>query len=145
MRALIQRVTSASVTVDEEVTGSIGAGLCVFVGVTHSDNPGTAGRLAKRIWGLRIFADPNGLTNLSAADLGAEILVVSQFTLYADTTRGRRPSFAQAAPPEVAESLIDALTVALRSGGARVATGRFRAAMQVELVNDGPFTVTLET
>jgi D-tyrosyl-tRNA(Tyr) deacylase len=124
--------------------GTIGAGLCVFVGVTHTDNVTHAERLARRLWGLRIFADEQGLVNRSAEDLGLEVLVVSQFTLYADTSRGRRPSFVQAAPPEVAEPLLDAVASALRLLGAEVATGRFRAQMQVQLVNDGPFTVLLD-
>jgi D-tyrosyl-tRNA(Tyr) deacylase len=138
-------VTAASVAVDDEVVGAIGAGLCVFVGVTHSDSPSEADRLARRLWGLRIFADERGLTNRSAEDLSLEILVVSQFTLYADTSRGRRPSFVDAAPPEQAESLVDAIVDALRALGAKVATGRFRASMRVTLVNDGPFTVLVET
>ncbi len=145
MRALVQRVASASVTVGDEVVAAIGPGLCVFVGVTHHDDATAATRLARRLWGLRIFGDEAGLANRSVEDLGGAVLVVSQFTLYADTSRGRRPSFGQAAPPERAEPLIDDLVVALRGLGAEVATGRFRAAMRVELVNDGPFTVLLET
>ena len=144
MRALVQRVTSASVSVGEDVTGSIGAGLCAFVGVTHADGVEVAGRLADRIWHLRIFQDENGRTNRSAADLDLPVLVVSQFTLYADTSRGRRPSFLEAAPPEQAERLVDAVVDALRRLGAEVATGRFRAAMRVRLENDGPFTILLE-
>ncbi len=145
MRALVQRVTSASVHVGDETVGAIGPGLCAFVGVTHSDVVADAERLAGRLWHVRLFEDANGLTNLSASDLGREILVVSQFTLYADTAKGRRPSFAGAAPPEHAEPLVDALAEALETLGARVASGRFRASMRVELVNDGPFTVLLET
>jgi D-tyrosyl-tRNA(Tyr) deacylase len=144
MRALLQRVASASVRVGGDVVGAIGPGLCVFVGVTHGDAPSTAERLAARTWSLRIFADDAGLTNLAAADLGLEVLVVSQFTLYADTSRGRRPSFTSAAPPDQAEALVETFAEALRSAGAKVAGGRFGAAMQVELVNDGPFTVMLE-
>jgi D-aminoacyl-tRNA deacylase len=144
MRALVQRVTSASVSVGGEVTGSIGAGLCAFVGVTHSDDAEVAARLADRLWRLRIFQDETGLTNRSAADLSLDVLVVSQFTLYADTSRGRRPSFLQAAPPEQAEHLVDTVVDALRQLGAHVATGRFGAAMQVRLENDGPFTIMLE-
>jgi D-tyrosyl-tRNA(Tyr) deacylase len=144
VRALVQRVTSATVRVGPEVVGSIGAGLCVFVGVTHSDNLSSAARLASRLWTLRIFADDGGQTNLSAETLGLEVLVVSQFTLYADTSRGRRPSFVEAAPPEQAEPLVEAVAGALRSLGAKTATGRFRADMAVELVNDGPFTIFLE-
>jgi D-aminoacyl-tRNA deacylase len=145
MRALVQRVTSASVSVAEELTGSIGLGLCVFVGVTHSDDNEVAGRLAERIWRLRIFQDEDGRTNHSAADLDLPVLVVSQFTLYADATRGRRPSFLEAAPPEQAERLVDGVVDALRRLGAEVSTGRFRAAMRVRLENDGPFTIMLET
>ncbi len=145
MRALVQRVASASVTVGGERVGAIGPGLCVLVGVTHSDTGADAERLARRLWGLRIFEDDHGLTNLSAGDLGLEVLVVSQFTLYADTSKGRRPSFVQAAPPEQAEPLVGAVADGLRALGAKVATGRFRAAMKIELTNDGPFTVLLET
>jgi D-tyrosyl-tRNA(Tyr) deacylase len=145
MRALIQRVSTASVSVDGEAVGAIGPGLCAFVGVTHSDDISHADKLARRIWGLRIFEDDAGLVNQSAQDLGLEVLVVSQFTLYADTSRGRRPSFIQAAGPEQAEPLVDAVTAGLGQLGARVATGRFGADMQVSLVNDGPFTILLET
>jgi D-aminoacyl-tRNA deacylase len=141
----VQRVASASVTVGEEVVGSIGPGLCAFVGVTHTDDDAAAARLARRLWQLRIFPDDEGLTNRSAEDLSLEVLVVSQFTLYADTSRGRRPSFVQAAPPERAEPLVEEVAGALRGLGASVATGRFRAAMRVTLVNDGPFTILLET
>lgn len=145
MRALLQRVTSASVRVGDETVGAIGPGLCVFVGVTHSDQAADAERLAQRLWNLRVFEDTDGLVDLSASDLGRELLVVSQFTLYAQTAKGRRPSFVHAAPPARAEPLVDALTVALRGLGATVATGRFRASMRVALVNDGPFTLLLET
>ena len=144
MRALLQRVTGASVTVGDEVVGAIGPGLCAFVGVTHRDDVAVAERLARRLWGLRIFPDDAGLTNRSAEDLGLDVLVVSQFTLYADTSRGRRPSFVAAAPPEQAEHLVQSLVAALQALGAKVATGRFRASMQVQLVNDGPFTIWLE-
>jgi D-tyrosyl-tRNA(Tyr) deacylase len=144
VRALVQRVSSASVVVGDEVVGSIGPGLCAFVGVTHTDDPSAARRLAQRIWTLRIFPDSDGLVNLSAADLQLDVLVVSQFTLYADTSKGRRPSFVQAAPPEQAEALVAQVAEELRAGGAKVATGRFRASMRVELVNEGPFTVMLE-
>jgi D-tyrosyl-tRNA(Tyr) deacylase len=133
------------VTVTDEIVGAIGTGLCVFVGVTHTDDVTHAERLARRLWGLRIFEDEHGLVNRSAEDLGLEVLVISQFTLYADTSRGRRPSFVEAAPPGVAEALIDAVSGALRRRGARVATGRFGASMKVQLVNDGPFTVILES
>ena len=144
MRALVQRVTEARVTVDREVVGSIGPGLVALVGVTHDDASGDAERLADKIWNLRVFDDDGGVMNLSAADLGREVLVVSQFTLYGDTRKGRRPSYVAAAPPETAEPLVDAVVAALEERGARVATGRFRAEMQVHLVNDGPVTLTIE-
>lgn len=144
MRALVQRVTSAAVRVGDETVGAIGPGLCVLVGVTHADAVADAQRMAARIWNLRIFEDADGLTNLSSAERGGEVLVVSQFTLYADTGRGRRPSFVRAAPPEHAEPIVDAVTAELRALGATAATGRFGASMRVELVNDGPFTVLLE-
>jgi D-aminoacyl-tRNA deacylase len=139
VRALVQRVTSASVTVDGEVIGEIGAGLCVFVGVTHSDDEAVAVKLAAKVANLRVFAD-----EVSLLDTGRAALVVSQFTLYADTSRGRRPSWIAAARPEQAEPLCDAFVSSLRELGVPVSTGRFRADMQVALVNDGPVTVLLE-
>jgi D-tyrosyl-tRNA(Tyr) deacylase len=144
MRGLIQRVSSASVTVDGEVVGSIGSGLCVLVGVTHGDDELKARRLAEKVWGLRIFEDDEGRINRSAAELGLEVMVVSQFTLYADTSKGRRPSFVDAAPPERAEPLVEAVAAALRNLGAGVGTGRFGASMSLALVNEGPFTVFVE-
>jgi D-tyrosyl-tRNA(Tyr) deacylase len=144
MRALVQRVSRASVTVDDELTGSIGAGICALVGVTHTDGPAQATELARKIWHLRVFADEEGRMNLPVADVGGEVLVVSQFTLYGDTRRGRRPSWVDAAGPEQAEPLIEQLCDELRALGATVATGRFRADMAVELVNDGPVTLMLE-
>jgi D-tyrosyl-tRNA(Tyr) deacylase len=144
MRALVQRVTRAAVTVDGAEVGRIGPGLCVLVGVTHDDDETTALAVADKVWHLRVFDDEAGVMNRSAADLGAEVLVVSQFTLYGDTTGGRRPSWIAAARPEVAEPLVDAVVDALRGLGATVATGRFRTEMQVELVNDGPVTVLVE-
>ena len=144
MRALVQRVTRASVTVDGEVVGEIGPGLCVLVGVTHTDDEPTARRLAERIYNLRVLADDDGVMNRSVADTGHEVLVVSQFTLYGDTSKGRRPSWLAAAQPEAAEPVVTSLVEALREFGARVATGRFRTEMAVELVNDGPVTVMLE-
>lgn len=144
MRALLQRVTQASVTVDDEVIGAIGVGVCAFVGVTHGDEVADAHRLADKIWSLRIFDDAAGVMNVSAADAGAEVLVVSQFTLYGDTSKGRRPSWGAAAPPELAEPLVEAVIDRLRAAGAVVATGRFRADMAVALVNDGPVTVAVE-
>jgi D-aminoacyl-tRNA deacylase len=144
MRALVQRVTGARVRIQGEVVGEIGPGLCVLVGVTHDDDGATADRLAEKVWNLRVFADADGVMNVPLADAGGEALVVSQFTLYGDTRRGRRPSWVAAAPPAVAEPLVDAFAAALRDLGATVATGRFGADMQVELVNDGPVTLLLE-
>jgi D-tyrosyl-tRNA(Tyr) deacylase len=144
VRALVQRVRRAQVRVGEEVVGDIGPGLCVFVGVTHDDTPAQAQRLAEKVWFLRVFGDDDGVMNRSLADTVGSALVVSQFTLYADTRRGRRPSWALAAPPEQAEPLVDAFASALGRLGAQVAPGRFGADMDVELVNDGPVTVALE-
>ena len=142
MRVLVQRVSSAAVSVAGEVVGVIrpdGHGLLAFVGVTHGDDSEKARRLADKLWTLRILDDEK-----SAADVNAPILVVSQFTLYADTAKGRRPSWNAAAPGAVAEPLVTAFAEALRALGADVATGVFGANMQVELVNDGPVTVLLE-
>ena len=144
MRALIQRVNRASVTVDGEVVGEIGRGLCVFVGVTHSDDDAIAARLAQRVWQLRVFDDDAGFMNVPVAEAGGEVLVVSQFTLYGDTRKGRRPSWVAAARPEQAAPLIERFSAELAALGARVATGRFAAHMHVELVNDGPVTVTVD-
>ena len=141
----MQRVRRASVTVRDEVVGSIGPGLCVLVGVTHHDDAASAAKLADKVWHLRVLADDEGVMNVSAAEAGAPVLVVSQFTLYGDTARGRRPSWVAAARPEQAEPLVEAVVARLRELGATVATGRFRADMQVELVNDGPVTLLLET
>jgi D-tyrosyl-tRNA(Tyr) deacylase len=146
MRAVVQRVSRARVTVDRGRTpvGDIGPGLCVLVGVTHDDTPERAAKLADRIWNLRIMDDENGVMNRSVADTTRSVLLVSQFTLYGDTSRGRRPSWLAAAPPEVAEPLVEKVGDELRRLGADVATGRFRAEMAVELVNDGPVTILLE-
>jgi D-aminoacyl-tRNA deacylase len=144
MRGLVQRVSQASVTVDDEVVGSIGPGLCVLVGVTHDDTEATARKMADKIWGLRVIDDENGVMNRSVADSTREVLIVSQFTLYGDTSGGRRPSWINAARPEHAEPLIQAVIDQLRASGATVATGRFRTEMQVSLINDGPVTVLLE-
>ena len=144
MRALVQRVSRASVTVDDVVVGEIGVGLCVLVGVTHDDTEADAHKLAEKVWHLRVFPDADGTMNRSLADAGGEALVVSQFTLYGDTARGRRPSWVAAARPEQAAPLVDACVTALRDLGATVATGVFGADMQVELVNDGPVTLMLE-
>ena len=142
MRILVQRVTSASVTVDGVVVGAIdpdGQGLLALVGVTHDDDVGKARRLAEKLWQLRILDDER-----SAADVAAPILVISQFTLYANTTKGRRPTWNAAAAGAVAEPLVNAFADALRALGAHVETGVFGAHMEVELVNDGPVTVQLE-
>jgi len=144
VRALVQRVTSAEVTVDGEVVGAIGAGLCVLVGVTHTDDAAVAAKLAAKVAQLRVFDDEAGAMNRSLLDVGGGALVVSQFTLYGDTARGRRPSWAAAARPEQAEPLVDAFTRELAAMGVAVASGRFRADMQVALVNDGPVTLLLE-
>jgi D-tyrosyl-tRNA(Tyr) deacylase len=144
VRALVQRVSRASVRVGVETLGAIGTGLCVFVGVTHDDTPALAAKMADRIWNLRVMDDEAGVMNRSVADTTRAVLVVSQFTLYGDTSRGRRPSWIAAARPDQAEPLVQAVIDALRRRGAEVATGRFRADMAVELVNDGPVTVWLE-
>ncbi len=144
MRGLVQRVRSASVTVAGEVVGSIGQGLCVLVGVTHDDGPDHARKLAEKIWHLRVMDDEAGVMNRSVADTTREVLVVSQFTLYGDTSAGRRPSWIAAARPEHAEPLVQAVVDHLRSLGATVATGRFRTEMLVAIENDGPVTVLLE-
>lgn len=145
MRALLQRVTRAEVRVDEAVVGRIGQGLVVFLGVGPDDDEAVADVLARRVAELRIFADEEGRTNRSLLDAGGESIVVSQFTLFADTRRGRRPGFSGAAPPELAERRYERFSSALRSLGVTVATGRFGASMAVELVNDGPFTIWLDT
>ncbi len=144
MRALVQRVTRAAVRVDGDVVGEIGAGLCALVGVTHADAEAEARKLAEKVWHLRVFDDDTGVMNRSVADTSGEVLVVSQFTLYGDTSRGRRPSWIDAARPEHAEPLVDAVVEALRGLGATVATGRFRTDMAVSLVNDGPTTILLD-
>ena len=144
MRAVVQRVTEAAVTVGDETVGAIGPGLCVLVGVTHDDDAAIAAKLADKLWNLRILDDADGVMNVSAADAGAPLLVISQFTLYGDTVKGRRPSWIAAARPEQAEPLVDAVVARLRGHGAAVETGRFRAEMAVSLVNDGPVTVIVE-
>ena len=144
MRALVQRAAEARVRVDGQVIGEIGPGLCCLVGVTHGDDHQAAVKLAAKLWHLRIFADDNGHMNRSVADTSGELLVVSQFTLYGDTRKGRRPSFIAAAAPDEAARLIDELVDELRRLGATVATGSFGANMAVELTNDGPVTLMLE-
>ena len=144
MRALVQRVSRASVTVDESIVGEINAGLLVLLGVGREDTEKAADYLVEKIIGLRIFEDDAGKMNRSLLDVGGELLVVSQFTLAADGRKGRRPSFDRAAAPEVAEPLVEHFVQALRDLGVTTATGRFGAMMQVELVNDGPATFVLE-
>ena len=140
MRAVVQRVSQASVAVDGQVVGAIDEpGLLVFVGASHEDTPQTAAKLAAKLWGLRILRG-----ELSCSDTAAPLLVISQFTLYADTSKGRRPSWLGAAPGPVAEPLVDAVVTSLRALGARVETGVFGADMRVSLVNDGPVTLILE-
>ena len=140
MRAVVQRVSQASVAVGEQVVGAIGEpGLLVFVGASHEDTPQAAAKLAAKLWGLRILKG-----ELSCSDTAAPLLVISQFTLYADTRKGRRPSWQGAAPGPVAEPLVDAVVSCLRALGARVETGVFGADMQVSLINDGPVTLILE-
>lgn len=145
MRLLVQRVREAAVAVDGRELGRVGRGFTVFVGVTHGDTEDQARGLARKLAGLRVFADSEGKTNLSILDVQGSALVVSQFTLYADTRRGRRPSFTQAAAPEPAEALVEAFRRALEAEGVPAAAGRFGADMQVSLVNDGPFTLLLES
>jgi D-tyrosyl-tRNA(Tyr) deacylase len=144
VRAVVQRVTRASVTVDGTVVGAIGQGLVALVGVTHDDTDAEARKLADKLWHLRVMDDEAGVMNRSVADTTRAVLVVSQFTLYGDTTGGRRPSWIRAARPEHAEPLVDRVVDELRRLGAAVSTGRFRTDMAVELVNDGPVTVLLE-
>ena len=144
MRIVLQRVTSASVTVDGEVTGQIGTGYLVLLGVGQGDTEEDCRRLADKLINLRIFSDENGKINLSLADVGGELLVVSQFTLYADCRRGNRPNFIQAGKPDEAERLYNYFADYCRSKGKHVETGIFGADMKVELVNDGPFTIVLE-
>ena len=146
MRALLQRVSRASVRVGEETIASIGPGLLILVGVGHADTELTADALARRVTELRIFADDDGRTNRSILEVGGSVLVVSQFTLYADTSRGRRPGFTEAGPPELAERLYLRFAEGLRAAAVEeVKTGSFGAETAVELVNDGPFTIWLDT
>jgi D-aminoacyl-tRNA deacylase len=145
VRAVLQRVSQANVAVDGEIIGSIGRGWLVLLGVGHADTEATAVALADKASALRCFEDAQGKTNLSAADVGAEFLVVSQFTLYADTSRGRRPGFTDAAPPGQAVPIVDAFVAALERQAFHVEQGRFGAHMQVQLTNDGPFTIWLDS
>jgi D-aminoacyl-tRNA deacylase len=145
MRLVVQRVTTATVRAGDELLGEIGHGAVVLAGVGAADTPELVDRMADKLVGLRYFEDADGRTNLAIADAGGALLVVSQFTLYADVRRGRRPGFTDAAPPDVAVPLLDRFVERLRAPGIPVATGRFGAAMSVELVNDGPFTLTLDS
>jgi D-tyrosyl-tRNA(Tyr) deacylase len=145
MRLVIQRVSQASVSVDGETVGEIGQGLLVLIGARSTDNEATVQRLATKTAELRIFPDDDGRFNRSLVDIDGEALVVSQFTLYGDTRKGRRPSFNDAAPPEIAEPVVSAYVWALAAHGVRVAQGRFGAHMQVSLVNDGPVTITIDS
>jgi D-aminoacyl-tRNA deacylase len=144
MKAVLQRVSRASVSVEGEVVGSIGPGLCVLLGVARADGVDEAARLALKVARLRVFEDENGRFERSLLDVGGDVLVVSQFTLLGDTSKGSRPSFTDAAPLEDAEPLYEAFCAALRETGVRVETGRFGARMAVELVNNGPVTIVLE-
>jgi D-tyrosyl-tRNA(Tyr) deacylase len=144
MRAVVQRVSRASVSVDGGVVGAIGPGVVVLLGVTHDDTEQSAEWLARKIVGLRIFEDADGRMNAGVLDVGGEVLVVSQFTLYADARKGRRPSFTDAAPPEVAEPLVACFVDQLSMLGVPVEQGVFGAFMAVEILNDGPVTILLE-
>lgn len=145
MRLVIQRVKNASVTVDNEVTGKIGKGYLVLVGVSDSDTESIADKLIRKMIGLRIFEDENGKTNLSLADVGGSLLLVSQFTLYANCRKGNRPSFIEAGSPEKAEALYEYMIRECKKSVPEVQTGIFGADMEVSLVNDGPFTVILDS
>lgn len=145
MKALLQRVSTASVTVEGEVVGKIGRGLVVFLGISRGDTEREAHYLAEKTVNLRIFPDSQGKFNLSALDVGADLLVVSQFTLLADTVKGRRPSFTEAAPPDQAQALIERFLTVLRASGLRVESGRFGEQMMVEIHNDGPVTIMLDS
>ena len=144
MKAVLQRVAAAAVSVEGQIVGSIGPGLCVLLGVARSDGPAEASRLAGKVARLRVFEDENGRFDRSLLDVGGEALVVSQFTLLGDTSKGNRPSFTDAAPPDRAEPLYEAFCEELRGLGVPVDTGRFGARMAVELVNEGPVTILLE-
>jgi D-aminoacyl-tRNA deacylase len=145
MRVVVQRVSRAQVTVDGEVTGKIGRGLLVLLAVAATDTAADADYLVGKVAGLRIFEDESGKMNLAAEDAGGEVLVVSQFTLYGDVRRGRRPSFDAAAPPEKARQLYEYFVTHLRTTGLVCETGRFQQEMQVELVNDGPVTILIDS
>jgi D-tyrosyl-tRNA(Tyr) deacylase len=145
VRAVVQRVRRARVTVDDEVVGTIGPGLLVLLGVGQGDTRAGADYVSDKIIGLRIFEDDSGKMNKDVAETGGEVLVVSQFTLYGDVRRGKRPSFDYAAPPEKARELYEYFVERIRAAGLRCETGKFQAMMQVELVNDGPVTILLDS
>ncbi len=144
MRVVVQRVSKASVTIDQQVTGEIGPGFCLLVGFTHADSEAEVEWMAEKIAGLRLFSDSQGKMNLGLGEAGGSVLVVSQFTLYGDAAKGRRPSFVDAARPEVAIPLYQRFVAALRERDLTVATGEFGADMQVEIHNDGPVTMILD-
>lgn len=144
MRVVLQRVSRASVTIDGRTAGAIGRGFCLLVGLTHADTGATVDWMAEKVAGLRLFSDPEGKMNLGLDEVGGGVLVISQFTLYGDAAKGRRPSFVDAARPEQAIPLYDRFVAALRGRGLEVATGEFGANMQVEIHNDGPVTLILE-
>jgi D-tyrosyl-tRNA(Tyr) deacylase len=144
VRVVLQRVTRASVTIDDRVAGEIGAGFLLLAGFTHGDTPAQVDWMAEKVAGLRLFSDADGKMNLALADVGGAVLVVSQFTLYGDAAKGRRPSFIDAALPEVAIPLYERFLDRLRALGLRVEAGEFGADMKVELLNDGPVTLVLE-
>jgi D-aminoacyl-tRNA deacylase len=144
MRVVLQRVSSASVTIDGQVAGAIGRGFCLLVGFTHGDGQAQVDWMAEKVVGLRLFSDAEGKLNLGLAEVGGALLVISQFTLYGDAAKGRRPSFIDAARPDVAIPLYERFVSALRTRGVEVATGEFGADMQVEIHNDGPVTLILD-
>jgi D-tyrosyl-tRNA(Tyr) deacylase len=145
MRAVVQRVSRAKVTVNDWISGEIGLGLLVLLGVAHEDTEADATYLAEKVAGLRIFEDHDGKMNRSVQDVGGSVLAVSQFTLYGDVRRGKRPSFDAAAPPEHARRLYEFFVESIRAAGLRCETGRFQEMMQVELVNEGPVTILLDS
>jgi D-tyrosyl-tRNA(Tyr) deacylase len=144
MRVVLQRVSKASVTIEGRTAGAIGRGFCLLIGFTHGDTEAEADWMAEKVAGLRLFSDPQGKMNLGLDEVGGALLVISQFTLYGDAAKGRRPSFIDAARPETAIPLYDRFVAALRARGLEVATGEFGADMQVEIHNDGPVTLLLE-
>jgi len=145
MRCVVQRVSRASVRVNAEGIGQINKGILALVGIEHNDNDNDVSWLADKLLGLRIFEDEHGKMNLSLVDVGGDLLVVSQFTLHGDCRKGKRPSFSDAAPPDMAKSLFDKLVATLRASGVKVETGQFQAKMEVELINDGPVTLLLDS